>query len=220
MTDKLHIGIDIDDVVSNTLSRMLNFYNRAYRKNIPFHEITSWDLTNHLPGMDREEQVRELIKGFTYTHSFRTVTPVDGAIEGITRWRQQGHKLSFVSARNSSAISDTYKWFEEHGLPVERVYFDRDKGWHSRYHDFDVFVDDGIHNLVNIRAANPNTRTVLFDRPWNQDIGGEAHAVDYRAKDWETLDRYVSGIARGKTLTRDNYLPWLEWRLPKVYRDE
>lgn len=220
MTDKLHIGIDIDDVVTNTLSRVLNFYNRAYRKNIALEDVTSWELLNHLPGMDRPEHVRELFKGFTYTHSFRTVTPIDGAVETITRWQDEGHELSFVSARNSGAIPDTYKWFAEHGLPLERIYFDRDKGWHAQHFEFDMFVDDGIHNLVDIKAANPSTKTVLFTRPWNQNIGGQTHAVDFRANNWASLDRYVSGIARGKTLSRDNYLPWLDWRLPEVYKNE
>lgn len=228
---------DIDDVVTETMSSAVNLYNKLYGDLQRFEDLTEWDLTRVLPELKTKEAVQNFFKTYSLAGKHAKVGAVYRAVPSIRELQGQGHEVLFVSARASSGIGDTYRWFARHGLPIDNLYFDKDKGWQARYHEPDIFIDDGIHNLVEVKIASPTTATVLFDRPWNRNNGGEKHAIDYVARDWRGVMDIITGIQRGRRIERgETSMPaqhsrWTGTRiddrqylpadfLPEVFRDE
>lgn len=223
----LRIGIDIDDVITASTSRFVNFYNGATGSRFSLTDITAWDWADFTNDKVTREQFKALYNAFVSTGEIERLLPVPGAVMAINELSRR-HDIYFVSARTSNGISDTYRWFEKYELPMDKVYFDKDKGWQAKVHNLDIFVDDGLHNLVNVKNTNPRTRTIVYTRPWNELDGGQRHAIDYRAKDWRDVKLYVTGIERGRLLEEDGTDPDLiwgpqrasRWLLPESQRDE
>lgn len=191
MNTKLNIGIDIDDVTQEFVEPFTAFYNHVLNDNAPIP--TSWDLTEHLPQLDDKQRLRSLANLYTQTGQFRTAPAVPHAVGVIRGLIEGGHNVSFITARNSRAISDTYRWFAEQGLPINNIYFDRDKAWHAERLGLDVMIDDGIHNLD---AAAPFVKDrILYDRPWNRVQGTYAH---WRVSSWLGIDEVLDSVLERK----------------------
>jgi 5'(3')-deoxyribonucleotidase len=186
ITMRLNIGIDIDDVVTNFKHDFITFYNNSHGKEIDAENIKDWNFTRTLMGLETGERVNAAYNHFTQIGGFRNATPIPGAVDALQNL-QQSHNLYFISARMSRGISDTYRWFVENKIGIDRMFFDREKGWHAQRIPLHVFVDDAIHNLDDISVANPDTKLILFDNSWNR-----ANHIYTRARNWEEIREHIN----------------------------
>lgn len=187
---RLRIGIDLDDVVTESVKEMAQFHAKVRGMSVP--NIQEWEDLRQMEGIDGDpERMHHFLAYFTDQGGFRNVPAVPGAVEHIRDLLEGGDELYFISARNSRGISDTYRWFEERGLPIDKMFFDRDKAWQYETHKLDVMVDDGMHNLEAIRERVPQAETIVYHRPWNLILSRFAHR---RARSWGEVWGHIEHV--------------------------
>lgn len=207
----LKIGIDLDDTVTQTMNEVLHVHNSLRGEARKIESIRGWRANEYL-GISQEE-FSHLLDTLAINHHFLYVDEEPAAVATIKRLQAEGHETYFISARRSSGIADTYRWFEEQGLPVKNLYFDRDKAWHVRHHGLDVLVDDGVHNIH--AAMKEGAQGIVYTKPWNRD----ARNIQWRANSWDGVYNIVQGLQRGRVIEETGHVPsdiW-KWRLPEVY---
>lgn len=183
----MKIGLDIDDCIADYVGTFIAFVNRVHGTQYTLEDITDYSLAESLK--HPEERIGSAMNHFLHAGELRELPEIKGAVHAVHTLYAEGHKLYFVTSRSSRATHDTYRWFAQRNLPVERIYFDKDKAWHAVHHGIDLFVDDNLKNLDKIADANPKTRTIVFDRPWNRVPLNRAHG---RAQGWEQVLDYIT----------------------------
>jgi 5'(3')-deoxyribonucleotidase len=164
----MRISIDFDDVIVNYVSEFVDWYNHVNEQTITEEDIIGWDLTTHLPIWgENDEMMRSFIHTFIYTERFKNLKPVEGAVETIKKLLLAGHEIYIITSRSSRATHLTYKWLERHGLPINNVFFDREKDWICKHYNIRIHIDDGSHNLQKI-SEKTTTKPILYTRHWNQ----------------------------------------------------
>lgn len=155
----MRLIIDMDGVLVDMLSSLVEQYNHEFAKSMTVADITQWKLPD---GM------HEIFKrpGF-----FRHLKPYDGAVEAI---KTLGRNHRIVIATDCLGIScikeDKEVWLRAHIWPyIQGAEFTGEK--HLIVGD--LILDDGPHHL----AAWPGLK-VCMDRPYNRDA-----EADYRVHD-------------------------------------
>ena len=110
---------------------------------------------------------------------------IEGAAESLWRLSDAGvwirivtHRL-YVNWGHSAAAGDTVEWLDRARIPYRDLCFvgaKRDVG-------ADAYIDDGPHNIVNLRAAGRTA--IVFEQPYNRDLDGP------RAKNWAEAEEIV-----------------------------
>jgi len=86
---------------------------------------------------------------------------------------------------------DTYAWFEQNGMPVEKIYFEHKKIDFCKTFDIPILIED---KLVTVQyGADHGIKCVLMDRAWNQQPNDAS--LIYRVKS------YDEALAKVKELT-------------------
>lgn len=113
---------------------------------------------------------------------FRYGHVTTGAIVGVRKLAEQGHKLSVVTHRPAAAVQDTLDWLSYVRLPFTGVHILSNQEPKTTV-DWDLLIDD---KPENIKQAEFEGRVgVLFDQPWNKDVD----FMPIRAQGW----RYTVG---------------------------
>lgn len=162
------IGLDIDGVLRNFAEAVC----RAYRNCYPWHEIKlweHWDLSKMFP---IGEQIHDFIWLEHPVEVFAEARPYEGALEMVDALITEGHAIEFVTTQPPSSRTPTRRWLYERGMwdkgVVIFVMGDESKGGVGEY---DILLDDGIHNLEAVLEAG--RRAVCMARPWNMAWDGE-----------------------------------------------
>ena len=168
----MRIGIDIDDVMADSLPRYLQAFNRRFGLKVPVTEAR-WEIFRRHP-----EIPADAIGAFfeeLYRADFLGSRPlVPGAMEGIEELHRAGHRLFIITGRPRRDRAITERWMEARGLShFFDAIEDRD-GLDAPLHKrravtrlkLDVLLEDEYE--VAVAAAGVCDRVLLFDQPWNQ----------------------------------------------------
>lgn len=167
------IGIDIDQVLADTLETYLKFHNQKHNSNFKIEDCYSlnwWDVF----GISEEQFVKDYDE-FCETGVAQNIKPVKGSQEAIKMLRSK-HDLIAITARPKSIAKNTKEWINKHYPEIfSEIYFTRDKtlGDESmpKYqvcHNIgaNILVDDSLEYAED--CALNNIKVYLFDWPWNQ----------------------------------------------------
>src|SRR3989304_3919248 len=132
----MRIGIDIDDVMADSLPRYLQAFNRRFGLKVPVTEAR-WEIFRRHP-----EIPADAIAAFfeeLYRADFLGSRPlVPGAMEGIEELHRAGHRLFIITGRPRRDRAITERWMEARGLS----------------HFFDAIEDrDGLDAPLHKRRA-------------------------------------------------------------------
>ncbi|MFQ5657658.1 MAG: hypothetical protein ACE5G5_08975 [Candidatus Methylomirabilales bacterium] len=168
----MRIGIDIDDVLADSLPAFLEGFNRRFGLEIPVTEA-GWEIFQHHPEIPAAE-VRAFFAELTRTDFLASRPILTGAREGVERLYQAGHRLFVITGRLRQDRGATERWLEVAGLSsFFQEIADRD-GVDTAVHKWqaaerlrlDALVEDEYD--VALSVAKLSVRVLLFDRPWNQ----------------------------------------------------
>lgn len=181
----MRIGIDIDDVIADSLPAYLAAFNRRFGLEIPISEA-GWEVFRRYPDISMDE-VRAFFAEL-YQADFLGSRPlVPGARQGVEWLHRAGHGLFIITGRLRSDRDITQRWMQTQGLAS---YFhqiaDRD-GLEAPLHKrraaeqlrLDVLLEDEY--AVALAAAEVPVQVLLFDRPWNQ---GPVPSHVFRVRSW------------------------------------
>lgn len=178
---KLRVGLDLDDVVVEFINELVVFTNAIKRTDYSIDDITSYDC-NAL--FDSPEEKDEIIGMFYNSYMFKNL-PFTNGFDRVYKRLSSKHHIYFITARYGDAIPITRQFFKEQELPVDKLFFSKNKGFEAKRLGLDLFVDDALHNLEHI-AVNSSTKPVVFNRPWNQD-----NDTFHRVYSWKDVEQLV-----------------------------
>jgi 5'-nucleotidase len=162
------IACDVDGVVADLMTPWLRWYNWEIDGNksadvLLMEQITQWDMHKIV-----HPSVGEKIYDFLQLpDAYDRVEPIDGALEGVNRLREMGHRVVFVTSTNVYQNGAKLKWLERHGfLELKNGFLSPD---YVEMKDkslirADVMIDDYPKNLEGFFGSQ-----LLFTQPWNQD---------------------------------------------------
>jgi 5'(3')-deoxyribonucleotidase len=177
------IVFDIDDVTGDMMIELVRVYNTTYGDWLCLLDITEWDITRFVYSYVGRDGFWALLTPELYD----SVKPMPGAIEGIERLREAGHRVAFKTAANRRHPGRKLTWLMDWSLLPE------DPNWSDDYMEVkdvgliraDVLVTDNPHELEAF-----NGTAILYDRPWNQSKEWPA-----RAQNWKDLVRMILDLA-------------------------
>ncbi len=168
----MRIGIDIDDVLADSLPHFLEAFNCRFGLQVPIAQAT-WEIFRHHPEIPPEKI--ETFFAELYRADFLGSRPLlPGAREGVEALARAGHHLCIVTGRVRQDRKITERWLETVGLaPFFQAIADRD-GVPAPLHKcrvaekfaLDLLFDDELH--VALKVAELPLQVLLFDKPWNQ----------------------------------------------------
>jgi 5'(3')-deoxyribonucleotidase len=160
------IGVDIDGVVADINPVWLDFYNTEYDDNLKIEDITAWNIAQ----FTKPACGKKMYDILAYPDFYKTVKPVQGAIEGIKRLQKAGYRLYYVSACVPGTLDQKQEWMYKY---VPNYH------WNQTVFIFDKFlinldgiIDDGPHNLDQMPSY---ISTIRFETLYNVGVKANAH---------------------------------------------
>jgi 5'-nucleotidase len=197
------LGVDLDGVCGD--------YTAAFReivaedRGVLPHELPlerSWDF--HEWGLDDAEFERLHRYAVTERRMFRSMPPMPGVSDVLWRLSDAGvwirvitHRL-YVNWGHAAAIADTVEWLDRVRIPYRDICF---LGAKPEV-EADVYIDDGPHNVVALRASGNDV--IVFDAPYNRDLAGP------RATTWTEVEELVLEFAAAAGRPIQSALPGLD----------
>ncbi len=168
----MRIGIDLDDVLADSLPHFLRAFNQRFGFKIDLADA-AWRMFRRYPQIPRQEIngfFSELIEGGFFAS--RPLLP--GAREAVERLSDDGHHLVIVTGRAPQDEAITRNWLNQVGLTrhfsgllhqgIEAV--GRYKSEAASELQLDLFIEDEL--AVAIAIAEADVPVLLYDQPWNQ----------------------------------------------------
>lgn len=198
---KLRIGIDIDNVISDSFPAYLKKFNENFATNFKAEDML---LVNNFPeikGVDRGK-VDKFIDKLIFDFDFQlSLPPFKQAKEVIESWQKKGHHLHYITARPVHIERVTRKWLQKHGFIKDRevlkmsAYFDSQnppsKTKSDPEYKKEVVDEFGIKLLIEDHlevARIMDIEVILIDRAWNQ---GELPQNVVRVTNWYEIEELI-----------------------------
>ena len=154
----MNIGIDIDDTITHTYETLLPMVAIKYGMNLKKLQLQKPSyamLRNMLPNYETfaSESLPVVAK----------IVPLrDGVIDVLTKLREQGHKIIFMTARNNVEYKDPYKisheFLEVNGVPYDKLLVNiEDKAQQCIVENIDLFIDDNNDNCRLVHKTGIET---------------------------------------------------------------
>lgn len=183
---RLRLGIDIDGTVCDNNQRFLDIMNKATNKNLSLDEQFTFRLEElyNVPS----EVVRAVYTAEA-DYVFGTAPAMKAAVDVITRLRNAGAEIYFVTARDPRFLEITVRWLDRVNMPYDRLIFQPRKEKAVVEHNIDVFIDDCWENAEAVAATE--TDSIIFDAPHNR---GFQHPRVHRLYCWSELENLLAKI--------------------------
>lgn len=154
----MNIGIDIDDTVTFTYETLLNLIAVKYGMN--FEKLISqrptYDMFDRLfPNYC--DFVRE-----NFSTMAKLVPLKKDVVEILNKLKKQGHKIIFITARNTQEYKDpytlSYEYLKANNVPFDKLIVNvKDKAKECVLQNIDLFIDDNTNNCKAVKDIGIET---------------------------------------------------------------
>ena len=177
----MRIYVDIDDVLCETAASLCEIVAREFGRHVAYEDVFQFDLQDVFRLTDEEIAVK---------------------LTGIAALRAAGHAVEIVTGRPASSHVATERWLAETGFKGLSVTYVDKYGRAGCYvqnpgdppsitlaelleRRYDAAVDDSPKVLGPLAKAWPNTRLLVFSRPWNKSLRLASNMV--RVEGWKAV---------------------------------
>jgi len=187
--EKLKIGIDIDEVVTEFLKSYLEFYNKKYNSSLNKEKITNYHLWECGIHKSKEDSINEVME-FQESPSFEKIDLVEGAKEGIKKLSKK-FNIYFITSRPENLKDKTNTFFERHFPQNEfKIFFSGEiygenlsKPSICKNLKISLIIEDNPSCALD--CAESGIKVFLLDKPWNKSC--KEHENIIRVGDWKIL---------------------------------
>lgn len=183
----LRIGVDFDGVLFDHVPYLLRGFRDAHDIDLAAEGLRHWDFFQYRAVREKDltwSCVQRVLHKIEMDPALHLNPPRDlYAATVIRRWREQGHQVDIVTARDHTSREVTELFLETHGIEHDNL-----RTSVSVKTGYDVLIDDAPHNVL--MAAADGTRALLMDHPYNRDV--PAHRNPLRVKNWRDVELRVS----------------------------
>ncbi len=179
----MRIYVDVDDVLCETAAHLCEIAAREFGRSVAYKDVFQFDLQEVFGLTDAEMKRFMVVSHDPDSLLAHPVTP--GGPEGLRALCAAGHDVEIVTGRPASAHRPTEAWLARVGLadfPVTYVdKYGRDACYPHNPEDpptvplaellkrrYDIVIDDSPKVLAHLAEAWPQTRILVFSRPWNE----------------------------------------------------
>lgn len=176
---KFKIGVDIDNVISDSYPEYLSSFNAEFQVDIRMDQIRDFYFLNkHVEGstVKKGKEMVAYIDKLTYSEAFQMkLKPVESAASIIQKWTDRGYLIHFITSRPAEMRDITRNWLKKHGFWVKGVkleLFDKNLGYEIdvpyksemvKKYALNAFIEDSLEIAQALSIP-----VFLMDRPWNQ----------------------------------------------------
>ena len=202
-----HIYVDIDDVLSATIERLVELLDDLHERRVEPSEVAYFDLSRSF-GLDREE-IDSFMQRAHDDDVLLSIRPVAGAADVLAAWNALGHRVSLVTGRPPRTNAASRRWLETHDFNHESLHhLDKWKqpSWNLaglpviEFDDladlsFEFAVEDNLDTALRL-IEEFDIPVALMDRPWNREtssLSKKARASMVRCHDWGEIADLFDG---------------------------
>jgi len=183
----MRIGIDIDDVITDT-SLSMKEYIVKYDKN--------GEITSHIEEVMRGEMPTPLIKKFfedNCVNIFKNAKTKENASKVIEKLLNDGNEVFIITSRGEEKFkgsSDvTIEYLKTNNIKYTKILFNSfEKAQICRDNDIDIMIDDSEKYCSEIEKEN--IKSILFTSEVNKNISTSVERVD----NWLQLQEKINII--------------------------
>lgn len=199
------IYVDIDDVLSETIERLVDLFEELHDRRVDPEEVAHFDLAKSF-GLTP----REIERFMEHAHSedvILSMAPLEGAADVLADWAGAGRRVTLVTGRPPSTNAVSRRWLDVHGVPHEEVHhldkwsrpsWNRDALPAIRFEDLPAFdfefaVEDSLDTAVRL-VEEFDIPVLLMDRPWNRSLEAVAPSTRsalVRCRSWAEIAAIV-----------------------------
>ncbi|KAI0706061.1 hypothetical protein BC835DRAFT_1311935 [Cytidiella melzeri] len=184
-SDKPLVAVDLDDVLSQTNSSVLQWHNTAYGTNLDPSSIYYYYYWKN-PGWGTPEETFRKVEEYYATDSLEKALPIPGALEGLAKLKELGYRLVIVTARQRRELHRSARWVETHYPNIfddmictgqsQETLGDANQ-FVTKLSKADIcaklgakfLVDDSLENSLKCATHSTPTPVLLFGKnEWNQ----------------------------------------------------
>lgn len=175
----MKIGIDIDNVITNTFKDLADYFNDFFGIKASSEEVVR---------IMRKKKLKMWLYWFkSWNEKMMTkVTPIEGAIESI-KALHLNHDISLITSRLSIFNSQTKEWLEKHGIPYHSLHHAKEKTKHKKAPGCDIFIEDNIDECEIL--ADHCKKVFLLDQPWNKRAFSQKNII--RVNNWDEIIKHI-----------------------------
>jgi len=181
----MRIGIDIDGVITDTISYVASELSKLLNR-----EVKPDEVAHSLGEIENVAQIFE-------EHGERllcSLAPMECAAESINKLAMN-HEIYIISARFRIHYDSTIKWLKKYGINAEKVIFTEGKGKAAICieNGIDVFIEDSVKNALEL--ADHGIKVILYSTEYNSSFQREGII---RCENWnciiEAIDRIMADV--------------------------
>lgn len=185
----MRIGIDIDDVITDTSSKLIEFIN-TYDKNNQMKDYLVEILRGEVPTLEIQEVI--------YNNSLEIFGKVDvkpNVSKVINGFIDNGHEVFIITSRGNLRYSNsekfTIEFLKKHNINYTKILFNCfDKAEICKQNDIDVMIDDSVKYCEEIQEKN--IKSFVFTSIVNKDINTNVPRVN----NWLELNESIKNIIK------------------------
>jgi len=191
--NKIKIGIDIDEVLADFNSGIIEWHNQKYGTSLIRENFISY-FFNQVWGGTIEEAIQK-VKDFHDSENFKKLSPVESSIDAISLL-SKGNDLFVITSRPYFVQDETERWVNNffgkkfNGIFYSSNYYSQAKNSGKtklqicRDLEVSVLIDDSLSYIS--QCASTEVKGLLFGNyPWNRD--GNLPANIFRTNNWKEV---------------------------------
>jgi len=175
----MKIGVDIDNVISNTFLDLANYFNEFMGKSAESKDVVE---------VMRKEKLKMLAYWLiTWKDKLLTkVSPIEESADLIKKWHKD-HEIVLVTSRISIFNKQTKDWLKKHGIPYHELHHAKEKTKHKKAKGCRIFIEDNIDECEVL--ADYCEKVFLIDYPWNRRKHDKKNIV--RVKGFKDISAHI-----------------------------
>lgn len=186
----MRIGIDIDDVITNTSEKI----KEAVMKCENSEEINE-QMVEIMIGAPTTEKAKRFCKSI-YNKVFKEVTLKENAAKVINSLLREGHEIYLITARGDEnelfkgSEKTTLEYLKDNQINYTKILFSSfDKAKLCKENHIDLMIDDSVKHCEAVR--NENIKSIVF----TSDVNKSIETTVTRVSNWIELEEKIRELA-------------------------
>jgi uncharacterized HAD superfamily protein len=170
----MKIGVDMDSVVADIMSPLIDFHNKKYKTSIKFTDHVTFSIEK-VWNCTEEEAIDRIIE-FNNSPFMDEIKPMPGSIEGI-KHLSSFHELHIITSRSNTTEKITDLWIKKHFPNIFKTINHTNqsgkkeskkikKSEVAKKLGINLFIEDHLEYALD--CASLDIRVLLMNMPWNQ----------------------------------------------------
>ena len=163
----MKIGIDIDEVITETNAEFTNFYNIRTGSSLAMCDFYTYTLSEVLKCT--KEEARRIFDEFYNSAHFDNISPVEGSIGSIKKLLKE-HEIYLITARPLSYKQKTERWFKTYLPEIKNSIIypgkAKTKAEVCKRLGIELIIEDNIK--YSLECITAGLKVILPTKPWNR----------------------------------------------------